>query len=85
MKNMVFDKERFRDAMGDMSVVDLSLKLGCPKSTFYYSYEPHCYICICIWVRSYRPRVRELARRVLSRLAFSVPLVLLLCKILPFL
>lgn len=33
MKNMVFDKERFRDAMGDMSVVDLSLKLGCPKSS----------------------------------------------------
>lgn len=30
---MVFDKERFREAMGELSVVDLASKLGCPKSS----------------------------------------------------
>ncbi len=68
-----------------MTLEEVASKVGVAKSTFYYSYEPHCYFCICIWVRSYRPRVRGLARRVLSRLAFSVLLVLLLCKNLPFL
>ena len=28
-----FDKERFREAMGDMSVIDLANRLGCPKSS----------------------------------------------------
>lgn len=30
---MNFDKERFREAMGDMSSIDLAEKLGCPKSS----------------------------------------------------
>lgn len=33
MKEAGFDRDRFREAMGEMSVVDLSLKLGCPKSS----------------------------------------------------
>lgn len=33
MSDHVFDKDRFREAMGDMSIIDLSLKLGCPKSS----------------------------------------------------
>lgn len=28
-----FDKDRFREAMGDMSVIDLANRLGCPKSS----------------------------------------------------
>lgn len=30
---MVFDKDRLREAMGEMSVVELADKLGCPKSS----------------------------------------------------
>lgn len=33
MPAKTFDKDRFREAMGDMSVIDLSIKLGCPKSS----------------------------------------------------
>ena len=30
---MNFDKERFREAMGEMSAIELADKLGCPKSS----------------------------------------------------
>ena len=30
---MNFDKERFREAMGDMTAIELAEKLGCPKSS----------------------------------------------------
>lgn len=30
---MNFDRERFREAMGNMSVIELADKLGCPKSS----------------------------------------------------
>lgn len=33
MQENGFDKSRFREAMGDMSIVDLSEKLSCPKSS----------------------------------------------------
>ncbi len=33
MSDSLFDKNRFREAMGDMSVVDLADRLGCPKSS----------------------------------------------------
>ena len=33
MSDPLFNKDRFREAMGDMSVVDLAVRLGCPKSS----------------------------------------------------
>lgn len=33
MADIYFDKDRFREAMGAMSVIDLSERLGCPKSS----------------------------------------------------
>lgn len=33
MSDSLFNKDRFRDAMGEMSVVDLADRLGCPKSS----------------------------------------------------
>lgn len=33
MSDPLFNKDRFREAMGDMSVVDLADRLGCPKSS----------------------------------------------------
>ncbi len=32
MSDSLFDKDRFREAMGDMSAIDLAAKLGCTKS-----------------------------------------------------
>lgn len=33
MADILFDKERFREAMGEMTVIELSERLGCPKSS----------------------------------------------------
>lgn len=33
MPDPLFDRNRLREAMGDMSVIDLAAKLGCPKSS----------------------------------------------------
>ena len=33
MPDPLFNKDRFREAMGEMSVVDLADRLGCPKSS----------------------------------------------------
>lgn len=36
MGEPLFNKERFREAMGDMTVIELSERLGCPKSSVSY-------------------------------------------------
>ena len=33
MSDTLFSKDRFREAMGDMTVIDLADRLGCPKSS----------------------------------------------------
>lgn len=33
MSNLGFDKNRFREAMGEMSIIDLADRLGCGKSS----------------------------------------------------